>query len=116
MNYGASVPSGSFSGSVDLNLSNYLGAPFASSVANPGSVAFFNQSGAGVNNIDTLQALSSQGNNTGSLYFSISHAWAIPIKIAAPEIDPASAASGLTLLLGGVAVLRGRRLKTTPAI
>jgi hypothetical protein len=27
----------------------------------------------------------------------------------APEIDPASAASGLTLLLGGVAVLRGRR-------
>ena len=28
---------------------------------------------------------------------------------AAPEIDPASAASGLTLLLGGLAVLRGRR-------
>ena len=26
----------------------------------------------------------------------------------APEIDPASAASGLTLLLGGIAVLRGR--------
>jgi hypothetical protein len=28
---------------------------------------------------------------------------------AAPEIDPASAASALTLLLGGLAVLRGRR-------
>jgi len=28
---------------------------------------------------------------------------------AAPEIDPASAASGLMLLFGGVAVLRGRR-------
>jgi hypothetical protein len=28
---------------------------------------------------------------------------------ATPEIDPASAASGLTLLLGGLAVLRGRR-------
>lgn len=28
----------------------------------------------------------------------------------APEIDPASAAGGLTLLLGGLAVLRGRRL------
>lgn len=27
----------------------------------------------------------------------------------APEIDPASAASGLTLLLGGLAVMRGRR-------
>jgi general secretion pathway protein D len=30
---------------------------------------------------------------------------------AAPEIDAASAASALTLLLGGVAVLRGRRLR-----
>jgi len=29
--------------------------------------------------------------------------------IAAPEIDPASAAGGLTLLLGGLAVLRGRK-------
>jgi hypothetical protein len=42
--------------------------------------------------------------------------------IAAPEIDPTSAASGLTLLLGGLAVLRGRGLylprsvrPTTPA-
>ena len=29
--------------------------------------------------------------------------------VAAPEIDPASALSGLTLLLGGIAVVRGRR-------
>jgi hypothetical protein len=29
--------------------------------------------------------------------------------MAAPEIDPASAASGLTLLLGGLLVLRGRK-------
>jgi len=29
--------------------------------------------------------------------------------VSAPEINPASAASGLTLLLGGLAVLRGRR-------
>ena len=28
---------------------------------------------------------------------------------ATPEIDPASAMAGLTLLLGGLAVLRGRR-------
>ena len=34
--------------------------------------------------------------------------WTSPAT-KAPEIDPASAASGLTLLLGGVAVLRGRR-------
>jgi hypothetical protein len=30
---------------------------------------------------------------------------------AAPEIDPASVMSGLTLALGGLAVLRGRRFK-----
>jgi hypothetical protein len=29
--------------------------------------------------------------------------------VAAPEIDPASALSGLTLLVGGIAVVRGRR-------
>lgn len=28
---------------------------------------------------------------------------------SAPEIDPASAMSGLTLLIGGLAVIRGRR-------
>jgi hypothetical protein len=33
--------------------------------------------------------------------------WSVAQK--APEIDPASAASGLTLLLGGLAVMRGRR-------
>jgi len=30
---------------------------------------------------------------------------------AAPEIDPSSAIAGLTLLLGGLAVVRGRRFK-----
>ena len=30
---------------------------------------------------------------------------------SAPEIDPAGALSGLTLLLGGLAVVRGRRAK-----
>jgi len=31
--------------------------------------------------------------------------------VSAPEIDPASALSGLTMLLGGLAVVRGRRGK-----
>jgi hypothetical protein len=31
--------------------------------------------------------------------------------LQAPEIDPASIASGLTLLLGGLAVIGGRRAK-----
>jgi hypothetical protein len=36
-------------------------------------------------------------------------ATAVPLR--APEIDPASALSGLTLLLGGLAILRGRRAR-----
>ncbi|HEY4971422.1 MAG TPA: hypothetical protein VII35_16095 [Steroidobacteraceae bacterium] len=34
---------------------------------------------------------------------------ATPSAVAAPEIDPAAAASGFTLLLGGIAVLLARR-------
>ena len=33
----------------------------------------------------------------------------------APEIDPASAMADLTLMIGALAVLRGRRTKTTKA-
>jgi hypothetical protein len=32
-----------------------------------------------------------------------------PRTVSAPEIDPASALAGLTLLAGGLAVMRGRR-------
>jgi hypothetical protein len=35
--------------------------------------------------------------------------------VRAPEIDAASAAAGLTLMIGGLAVLRGRRSKITIA-
>ena len=38
-----------------------------------------------------------------------------PYPVAAPEIDPASALAGLTLLVGGIAVLRGRRFNNTKA-
>jgi LPXTG-motif cell wall-anchored protein len=37
---------------------------------------------------------------------------ASPAPIKAPEIDPASAMVGLTMLAGGLAVLRGRRKKS----
>jgi len=33
--------------------------------------------------------------------------------VTAPEIDPSSAIAGLTLLLGGLAVIRGRRITTS---
>jgi hypothetical protein len=32
-------------------------------------------------------------------------------RVSAPELDPASAMAALTLLTGGLAVLRGRRKK-----
>jgi hypothetical protein len=35
-------------------------------------------------------------------------------RVSAPELDPASAIAALTLLSGGVAVLRGRRRKGKP--
>lgn len=35
-----------------------------------------------------------------------------PDTVRAPEIDPASAMAGLTMLAGGLAVLRGRRRAT----
>jgi hypothetical protein len=40
--------------------------------------------------------------------------FAQPVSVAAPELDPASAASGLTLLVGSMLVLGGRR-KLQPA-
>lgn len=48
--------------------------------------------------------------NCGSIYFSISHAFAIPVPVRAPEIDATSAASSLMLLSGAIAVMRGRKV------
>jgi hypothetical protein len=45
-----------------------------------------------------------------SQYVGLDDVWVQPATATAtPEIDPASAVSGLTLFLGGIAVLRGRR-------
>lgn len=38
-----------------------------------------------------------------------------PTVVAAPEIDPASAVAGLTLMIGGLLVFRGRRSKSVNA-
>lgn len=43
-------------------------------------------------------------------YWHTGSKWATA-PVSAPEIDPASGLSGLTLLAGGLAVLRGRRQK-----
>ena len=61
---------------------------------------------------DTFGFLDSLGNmvisGTSAVATFVDELTVTPVT-AAPEIDPASAASALTLLLGGLAVLRGRR-------
>ena len=48
---------------------------------------------------------------TGANPLGVNQSQEFLVVTRAPEIDPASAASGLTLLLGGLAVLRGRSAK-----
>jgi hypothetical protein len=43
------------------------------------------------------------------LWFTFCHSGRSDTTVKAPEMDPASAMAGLTLLAGGLAVLRGRR-------
>ena len=43
------------------------------------------------------------------LWFPVCFPASSPSRVKAPEIDPASAMAGLTMLAGGLAVLRGRR-------
>jgi hypothetical protein len=62
----------------------------------------------------TFACVASAGSSGGSncINFWI-FTWCAPVKnpspVNAPEIDPASAMAGLTMLAGGLAVLRGRR-------
>jgi hypothetical protein len=60
-----------------------------------------------------MAGVASAGSNSGSSCIQILW-WCFPIPsnpspVKAPEIDPASAMAGLTMLAGGLAVLRGRR-------
>lgn len=66
-----------------------------------------------------LSGIASAGESCKVEYFL----WWFPIEVcspvigggptpkAAPEIDPGSAITGITLAMGGLAVLRGRRFK-----
>jgi LPXTG-motif cell wall-anchored protein len=50
--------------------------------------------------------------NVGSIAFDLPQFGTFSVKdttVGAPEIDPASTAAGLTLLIGGLMVLRGRK-------
>jgi len=82
-----------------------------------GFVFFQSASGAGV----SLQEITTVNGddsiitiNNGSGYtpsYDVLPVSTVFATVSAPEMDPASAASGLTLLLGTLAVLRGRRAK-----
>lgn len=50
------------------------------------------------------------GNDNQSWTHDFGHNWNSGV-VGAPEIDPSSAISGLTLLLGGLTVLRGGRTR-----
>jgi hypothetical protein len=77
---------------------------------NPGYCGFLSMNSAGVygsgNGAVTFD-VSGQGNGQWDAQSGLSDLTLSPA--AAPEIDPGFGASGLTLLLGGLLVLRGRR-------
>jgi hypothetical protein len=64
--------------------------------------------GAGTLTVD-VQPPQCSGGACGPLTISYVDYSFAPHPVAAPEVDPGSAASALTLLLGGLLVLRGRR-------
>jgi hypothetical protein len=103
-------------------VSGYRGTTLVKSVTeqytSSGSGLFTGLNIDGVNKItfsttDTVSYLNSSGNPVIVTTNAPDSTFVDQLKVssykAAPEIDPASAASALTLLLGGLAVLRGRR-------
>jgi hypothetical protein len=66
----------------------------------------------------TMAGIASAGDSNSDkcfhmLWFDFCPPTGKPDPVKAPEIDPSSAMAGLTLMLGGLAVLRGRRSKIT---
>jgi hypothetical protein len=73
---------------------------------------YFNNTTLAAGNYEVLYSFS----NTSAMLpdtVTIDGELVAPVSASAPEIDPASAASGLTLLAGALLVLRGRR-RTVP--
>jgi hypothetical protein len=100
----------------------YLGTPGQSSFVNTLSFTIDTSLGSSANTIglDNIE-FSTDGNSTGtyscggssvlaSLGVTCSQATLKVDTLKAPELDPTSAFSALTLLLGSLAVLRGRRI------
>jgi hypothetical protein len=93
-----------------------LGAPYVSSLQNPGTLSFSNQSLAASSGQGSSIVLdNSKGQEVASIDFAITSASAAPLSFSAPEIDTASTASGIALLLGGLIALRSRKRFTVAA-
>jgi len=98
---------------LNLGLTNDVGTPFLLNGNKAGSTRFTFSAPAsselGVGQADFNDANTGPGSEA-VLEFSITNAAAErKHRMQAPEIDPSSAASGLTLLLGSLVVLWGRR-------
>jgi hypothetical protein len=94
---------------MNIDFSSYHGPSMSLTVGPYGDSVSFTQGGS--EGLCTYVASGGGGNPCTVVASSTSAgAW---LATQAPEIDPASAASGLTLLLGGLAVMRGRRTKPT---
>jgi hypothetical protein len=82
-------------------------------MGNYGCYSVLNQGGEGSYETETSVLASSSGGISKILIGGYNNSYSmssIKYTTAAPEIDPTSAASGLTLLLGGLLVLCGRRV------
>jgi hypothetical protein len=110
------LPGGNFTGEIIFGLTKFGDTPFLLNGNRAGSTSFTFSAPAsseqGVGEDIFIDPVT--GRATGAaIEFSITSASAsrVPKRMRAPEIDPASAASGLTLLLGAIAVMRGRKVR-----
>lgn len=86
-------------------------------MGNYGCYSVLNQGGEGSYETETSVLAGSSGGISKILIGGYNNSYSmstIQYTARAPEIDPASAASGLSLLLGGLLVLRGRRVVKLP--
>jgi hypothetical protein len=88
-------------GSFDGFVLNFTGAPTILSVTQ--------DAGSGFDISDSFTGTEVFLNFSGAASSYVGEKTILDVTTAAPEIDPASAASCLTLLVGGLVVLRGRR-------
>jgi hypothetical protein len=110
--------SGSLNG-FEMNGSGSFGTEsWISLNSSPGSVAFLSNGLPNISNISGSAGMfETYTNGPVSDIFhngNFGVQYEITSLTLAPEIDPTSAASGLTLLLGALVVLRGRRAKPPP--